>query len=251
MKKSEHSKTEKKLVHITFTGVDEMTDIGEMKRIQEKYPYVEFGVLFSKNWQHNGNRYINPTYMGTLRKSGLRLSCHACGSVARDALRGNWLPLEQLTNGMYVFKRCQLNVSKADIKDEIIETSIPVGLDEVIIQQESPDNMSIWNRIHDHGSMSILFDASGGKGIDSEFRTLSVEGTKIGYAGGITPENVAGKLTSLFEDENVGEFWIDMESGVRTDDWFDLKKVMDVIEACEPIIKKYNGKRKQSKKKEK
>ena len=31
-----------------------------------------------------------------------------------------------------------------------------------------------------------------------------------------------------------------MESGVRTDDWFDLDKVRRVLEICEPIIKEYS-----------
>ena len=62
---------------------------------------------------------------------------------------------------------------------------------------------------------------------------------KIGYAGGINPGNVADKLTFLMENEMVGDFWIDMESGVRTDDWFDIDKVRRVLEICEPIISKY------------
>jgi hypothetical protein len=41
------------------------------------------------------------------------------------------------------------------------------------------------------------------------------------------------------ENEQVGDFWIDMESGVRTDDWFDIDKVRRVLEICEPIINKY------------
>ena len=63
---------------------------------------------------------------------------------------------------------------------------------------------------------------------------------KIGYAGGISPDNVADKLTYLFENVRDGEFWIDMESGVRTDDWFDLDKVRRVLEICQPIIKEYS-----------
>ena len=32
------------------------------------------------------------------------------------------------------------------------------------------------------------------------------------------------------------DFWIDMESGVRTGDDFDLAKVRAVLEACDPLI---------------
>ena len=34
-----------------------------------------------------------------------------------------------------------------------------------------------------------------------------------------------------------GEFWIDMESGVRTDDWFDLDKVRRVLAICNEVIR--------------
>ena len=50
---------------------------------------------------------------------------------------------------------------------------------------------------------------------------------------------MAEKLTFLMENEQVGDFWIDMESGVRTDDWFDLDKVTKVLETCELVIKDY------------
>lgn len=44
----------------------------------------------------------------------------------------------------------------------------------------------------------------------------------------------------------VGDFWIDMETGVRTDDWLDLDKVEKVLKICDPIIKEHekNYKRK-------
>ena len=83
----------------------------------------------------------------------------------------------------------------------------------------------------------MLLDASGGEGIETSL--VAFAGKKIGYAGGINADNVADKLTFLMENEQVGDFWIDMESGVRTDDWFDTDKVRRVLEICEPIINKY------------
>lgn len=32
-------------------------------------------------------------------------------------------------------------------------------------------------------------------------------------------------------------YWIDMESGVRTDDWFDLDKVVKVLQICDNVLK--------------
>ena len=56
-------------------------------------------------------------------------------------------------------------------------------------------------------------------------------------AGGFNPENVADKLRYLLTNDEVGDFWIDMESGVRTDDWFDLDKVRRVLAICNEVIR--------------
>lgn len=60
---------------------------------------------------------------------------------------------------------------------------------------------------------------------------------KVGYAGGFNPDNVAEKLSFLMENSQVGDFWIDMESGVRTDDWFDTDKVRRVLRICKEVIR--------------
>ena len=81
----------------------------------------------------------------------------------------------------------------------------------------------------------MLLDASGGRGIDTPIDVFPTS-RKIGYAGGLNPENIADKLSFLMENVKIGRFWIDMESGVRTNDWFDLDKVVRVLEICQPII---------------
>jgi phosphoribosylanthranilate isomerase len=50
-----------------------------------------------------------------------------------------------------------------------------------------------------------------------------------GYAGGINPENVM-KIINLIEKENIWgyPYYIDMESGIRTDNIFSVKKCRDI-----------------------
>jgi phosphoribosylanthranilate isomerase len=86
----------------------------------------------------------------------------------------------------------------------------------------------------------MLLDASGGRGIDTPIEILKTN-IKVGYAGGINPDNVADKLSFLLEHVNTGEFWIDMESGVRTDDWFDLDKVVKVLGICQQVIDEHQN----------
>ena len=229
-----------KLQHITFTGIDGKTDLGALWELQQQYPIAEFGVLVAKNWRENGNRYFNPSYLMALDR-GLNLSAHLCGSIARAAVRGDFGPFrEWATAYPYIFNRCQLNIATSKENPDSFKLCCGDTLlfDEIILQQRSVEDCPLWIGSPASDYVTVLFDASGGQGIDTPIKVMPVI-HKVGYAGGISPKNVAEKLTYLLQNPDVGDFWIDMESGVRTDDWFDLDKVRRVLEICEPIINKY------------
>lgn len=231
-------KKEGRLQHITFTGIDWKTDLNELAEIQKQYPYVEWGVLVSKNWKTNGNRYFNPSFIKVL-DSNLNLSAHMCGSVAREAVNGNLNPFLDWSRGYsYIFKRCQLNISRSEKNPEKFEYRGDMSdyFDEVILQQNEVNNCDLFMKSMGNRHVSILLDASGGNGINTDIELLDVR-SKVGYAGGINASNVAEKLTYL-EENCKTPYWIDMEVGVRTDDWFDTEKVRQVLEICDPIINK-------------
>lgn len=224
---------------ITFTGIDWKTDISELYEIQKQYPYVEWGVLVSKNWKTNGNRYFNPTFLDSL-DSILNLSAHLCGSVAREAVNGNLKPFIDWADGYgYIFKRCQLNVSTNKKNPEKFEYKGDIAdyFEEVILQQKGANDCELFMNSDMSKYVSVLLDASGGNGIDTDIEILDLP-AKIGYAGGINPDNVADKLSYIVKNCKP-PYWIDMESGVRTNDWFDLDKVKKVLEICDGIIKTY------------
>ena len=108
---------------------------------------------------------------------------------------------------------------------------------EVIVQMRTA---SLCKQFLEEGSpegMSYLIDFSGGRGLDTPVEVVNVPGVHIGYAGGIGPGNVGQKLRSLLVYPSDGEFWIDMETRVRTDEKFDLDKVEGVLKICDHIIK--------------
>ena len=237
-----------RLRHITFTGIDARTDLQELQAIQQQYPLAEFGVLTSYHWYENGNRYLDPQIINSMRGMGLNLALHVCGQAAHDAALGRWDMIDKLTwMNLDLFSRVQLNIANRQDNPEYIFERAKIAEQEVIIQQRGASNMPVyeatvekfrWIRDHFNRKFSVLLDASGGQGIDTSISIYHSDG-KTGYAGGISPDNVADKLCYLFENVRHGEFWIDMESGVRTDDWFDLDKVRRVLEICEPIIMEY------------
>lgn len=224
------------LRQITFTGIGADTDIKVLKEIQDEYPIVEWGVLLSKNWKENGPRFFDPSKLTYLRWQGLNLSCHLCGSVARAVVSENWEPAFKVARGMFgLFQRCQVNISMEQPNDQTQYMRPPIDLNELIIQQKSAENMNIFNAIKNRTKMSVLLDASGGRGIDTPVKPLNIPGLKVGYAGGLNPENVGEKLEYLMKNVE-GEFWIDMESGVRTDDKFDINKVYKVLHVCQYVL---------------
>lgn len=234
-----------KLKHVTFTGVDERTDIKALQELQQRFYFAEFGVLTSLHYYENGNRYLTPSKFQNFHGKGLNLSLHLCGSIAREAANGRWAEVDRLTlDTLHLFKRVQLNI--ANRKDNPSFCWIPFVIwQELIVQQKDVDNMDVFTNTverwqYHSDPISVLLDASGGRGVDTPIDILPNKWWKVGYAGGINPDNVEEKLTILMESPKVENFWIDMESGVRTDDWFDLNKVAKVLEICDNVIKKHD-----------
>lgn len=234
-----------RLQHITFTGVDANTNIERLIEIQRKYPIAEFGVLTSYHWYENGNRYLDPRKFHDLTRLKLNLALHICGSAASDAARGEWDKIYYLTWGQCsYFNRIQLNV--AGHRDFTTIASESPWWNEIILQQKAENGLTLYEKIQNEwnsiaaAQLSVLLDSSGGRGLDTGLKVLPSL-RKVGYAGGINPDNVEEKLSFLMSRVTMGEFWIDMETGVRTNDWFDLDKVNRVLEICQPIIEGHQG----------
>ena len=236
-----------RLNHITFTGIDARTNIEELVDIQCEFPMVEveFGVLTSYHWKENGNRFLDPARIDDIGRRGLNLSLHVCGSAAHDAAEGEWRKIAILVqDNLHFFQRIQLNLSNRSDNPAYIKKLPPTAWQEIIIQTRNGSNTSIYDatierfkRPDEFGrGFSLLLDASGGQGIDTPLKVLPSKG-KVGYAGGFNPDNVAEKLSFLLQNVRMGGFWIDMESGVRTDDWFDTTKVRQVLAICKEVIR--------------
>lgn len=228
-----------KLKHITFTGIDARTDVEDLIDIQHEFPIAEFGVLTSYHWYENGNRYLDPKLLRSLQVCDLNLALHVCGSAAHDAATGMWNKIRNHTlDCLWLFSRVQINV--ANRTDNPLRVASTCNLKTELIIQQRPDDTSLYENSRwigsDGAGVSMLIDASGGQGIDTPLKVLPSSG-KVGYAGGFNPDNVGEKLSFLLQNVRMGEFWIDMESGVRTDDWFDTDKVRRVLRICKEVIR--------------
>lgn len=217
------------LNRVTFTGVDDRTNIEDLVYLTNKYPFVEFGVLVSKNGSNSGeiNRYPNLTILKRLKNKGLNLSCHICGSIARQIVQKNdWSELEKLLGkDIEVFNRFQLNVSGI----HKFSKDITFREDKEFIIQLKND-LSLYDYYKDLPNVFGFQDNSGGVG---KFEDNWLDSDRyFGYAGGLSVENVEKVIENLLIVNN-DNFWIDMETSVRTNDWFDTKKCEEVLKICE------------------
>jgi hypothetical protein len=192
---------------VTFTGADNWTDVAGMKRLAGRYP-VEWGILFSPTQQCIAPRYPGERKIYEICDEGLRLSAHLCGRYAREIVehgrpRGFRPPPMR-------FKRIQVNHTEPDAYNigAYAERYVARGIAQCRGDAfPEPDNCA-W-----------LFDRSGGKGLAPASWPPHPGGRLVGYAGGIGPDNVAEIIEQIGAE---GRYWLDMESGVRTDDRFDL-----------------------------
>lgn len=206
---------------ITFTGLDFLTDVTEMLRLSTFYP-IEWGVLFSPNRQGAPShpRYPDRFTRRLIKRPDLRLSAHLCGGHSLDVMRGR-RPRVELDG----FTRVQVNAT-APGQFAIESLQHEVGLP--CIAQCRGSTFPAYTAI------SWLYDASGGRGIRATSWPAHPGGERlVGYAGGIGPDNVLAVLDEIAAasaPNGLGPYWIDMESGVRTDDHFDLAKCRRVCE---------------------
>jgi phosphoribosylanthranilate isomerase len=83
----------------------------------------------------------------------------------------------------------------------------------------------------DETGVDWLYDVSFGTGVKpKDWPALPAAGPFCGYSGGIGPETVVEILGRIAAPDGT-PYWIDMESGIRTDGAFDLTKCEAVCRA--------------------
>ncbi len=202
---------------ITFTGADARTNVGNMRWISDRYP-VEWGILFSRSRQGNENRYPDMgAVMGIMGTGGLRLASHFCGEMAREIM--GYAAGDPCRLPMLGTRRVQINHPHPSVA--AAQRFGQMEGKRCILQCRG----ATFPYEHD---VDWLYDVSGGNGVRPGTWPAH-PGKLVGYAGGINASNVLDTIESINGlMGRCGPYWLDMESGVRTDDWFDLEKVREI-----------------------
>ena len=208
-----------------IAGPDDKTEISQLIDISLENK-VEWGILYRSESFCGKARFPTRRWIDNFifqsKDKNVQKSLHLCGE-------GVYKFTENDPDIMYLaqhFDRVQLNFNaKVAIKHKKLKQIINAAnnSDKQIIIQHNRNNKEIMEDLNKN--IHILLDASGGIGkYPKRWTNIGKYGTLVGYAGGIKPSNIRRTLASL-KSISTSDFWIDLESGVRTNNEFDIDKV--------------------------
>ena len=235
MKKNTLELCSLKLKYCSITGADDAVDPVDLTAIADDYPFAEWAILWlpeqagtprcpSRAWIEN----FSSTY------ESLHTAIHLCGQGLLDFIAAT----PEILRLMHGFKRIQLNLEFGAMDGFYEPAALLARIKEnpqfeFIIQYVDAKSWLL-PKLKDIPNHSLLFDASAGRGISPDSWPAPDPGHFCGYAGGINPENVGKNLEMIARVARGQVTWIDMESGVRTNDLFDVAKVRRVLEISAP-----------------
>jgi hypothetical protein len=210
---------------IAFTGVDSADCLPGMMDLGRHYP-IEWGVLVDDD-KVDDILFANPDVRARLLETpGLLCAAHVCGEQARLIANSP----QDVTVDLSRFQRAQVNHSFSGSSAEQIENTVRFGrMKRVRTMLQCLVDFPADCRL------DWLYDTSfgTGKSPDRWPALPGAQGPLCGYSGGIRAENVRDILSDIAAPVG-SQYFIDMESGVRTDGRFDLGK-------CEAVCKAVFG----------
>lgn len=218
---------------LTMTGIDAKTDpkwIGSMLRkfiLNSGYSALEFAILRSPKVGQSP-RYPTREEIKRLVSDANPgdFAFHLCGRYARMVHTHEWQELCDIIDFSQV-GRVQVNSTEDNEKAILNLWRFSAYIGKPVVMQWRGD------RFPAVPGVQLLQDRSGGRGV-VETQWISPDNlcaktkTIIGYAGGLGPENVSAALKAISTASAGRRFWIDCESSLRTDDWFDQTKAEDM-----------------------
>lgn len=234
---------------VTITGADDKTDIQDLIDLTKQFPFVEWGILFSGSKQGQ-SRYPSHSTIGNIAASALPLSAHFCGSYSRDVLENGKIGM--LLETYKYFDRVQLNynfsINTKWSTDFLALKYWAENPSKGIILQSNKANSELIRDLAElprwvgasFKNLHFLHDSSGGRGREIVNIPLCYPKNYTGYSGGIGPHNVTEICKMIYQYNSTKNVWIDMESGVRTNDQLDISKVFEVLSVCKEFISKNN-----------
>jgi hypothetical protein len=225
-----------KLKYVAITGADDNVSIEALNEVARKYPFVECALLYMPE-QMGQSRFPSQPWFAEFAADykGAHRAMHLCGSAFLGFVENR----PDIIDAIKGFHRIQLNLEFGGVDGQydpeklLAQIAAHPGYEFVIQYTEKRRNLlPALEKIPNH---ALLFDTSAGRGVSPDSWPSPLPGHFCGYAGGIGPDNVLHNLEKIAQTASGCDTWIDMESGIRSDDRFDLAKVKRVLELATPF----------------
>jgi hypothetical protein len=221
---------------ITFTGADEWCSVKDLVDLALADERVELAFLFSAGRAGHQPRYPTAEWIRDTaqeidqRGAGDRVALHLCGSEAREAFLTGSLSDFRL-GSIWPYRRIQINGRLTFEQGGRLRMLLgPTAGLQVITQYDlNPDLHELIRR----PGHQVLFDASGGRGIERQAWPRHLGDWICGYAGGLGPWNIGEQLPRIAAAAAGAErYWIDMESSLRDEqDHFSIERARQALAA--------------------
>lgn len=243
----------------TLTGADEHINPDDLWSLSMRFPFVEWGILYSNNRQGDG-RYPSFEWINALvKKNGApavrgklpNFALHICGGAVHEFIADpHGSAVGKVVSGGG-FQRVQLNfnIQRKSIDMVNLRRALDLCRAKTIITQHNDNNQGVWRCLGGMRNHAVLFDASGGSGrecahwpeplVKSNPGLGEEEYPVCGYAGGLGPDNVAENLLRIHAAADGHPYWIDMEGRLRDkNDLFDLAVCQQVLQITRGFLDK-------------
>lgn len=226
-----------KLRCVSITGADDAVSVADLNMLAREFPFVEWALLLMPEEAGTSRvpseKWIRDFIAGY---KGAHMAMHLCGSAFLGFIEGR-VDILGLMRG---FRRIQLNLEFGDVEGQYDPAALLARMkahpEFQFIVQYTDRRRDLLPSLRDIPHHAILFDASAGRGVAPGGWPAPLDGHECGYAGGLNPDNLPLHLEKIAQTTQGRETWIDMESGVRTNDVFDLSKVRRILELSAPYI---------------
>lgn len=230
------------LRQVTITGADDSIPPTALVGLHEAYPFVEFGILCSKNNASDSFRFPSQAWLDELRRVKMypmQLSMHLCGTWVRSLCIGDGLIFRDWISAYFdMFDRIQLNFHAQPTRANARMATTLMSLNKPVIFQMDGVNQNLYVQSKTYHIDSYpLYDLSGGAGVLPEYYPKPM-GKYCGYAGGLSPDNLKEQLDNLSHIVGKTPIWIDAETHLRSsnDEVFDVDKVIRFLEIAKPYV---------------
>jgi hypothetical protein len=227
-----------RLKFCAFTGPDDAVDPKDLAALSKEYSFAEWSILYLPGEQGQPR---SPSTEWIRKFSDVCKGTHSCLHLCLTALPALIAGDAEVLNLMKPFRRIQMNFEYLDAGRLCDPAALAARCKslpqwEFILQygQKYKHFLSAFTGVPNH---ALLFDGSAGEGVSPGEWPAPLAGHACGYAGGINPDNVKSHLEKITKVAPADyATWIDMETGARTDNKFDLAKVRRVLDIAKDYV---------------